>query len=228
MLKEIKYLKKKIQFTSKNIQINFLNNYSKIKFNKRNYKQISFPFEINSLKEITIILINNNETSLAKPYKLIILDCDNTLWGGVLDEDGKKKLLYANTGKGSIYYNFQKILKSLKEKGFILSVSSKNEKKKVWEAMKYKKMFLQKKDFIFSKINWSEKDHNIKSILASMSLRPEDTLFIDDNLIEIEKVKNAIPEINYIHFNKNNIMQQFHNDQRLKKKIVLQEDKKKY
>ena len=145
-----------------------MNNYSEIKFNKRNYKQISFPFEINSLEKITKIIINNNEASLAKPYKLIILDCDNTLWGGVLDEDGKKKLLYANTGKGLIYYNFQKILKSLKEKGFILSVSSKNEEKKVWEAMKYKKMFLQKKDFIFSKINWSEKEHNIKSILASM------------------------------------------------------------
>lgn len=228
LLKEIKYLSKNIQRINKNIYINFLNNYSEIKFNKRNYKQISFPFEINSLEKITKIIINKNKASLAKPYKLIILDCDNTLWGGVLDEDGKKKLLYANTGKGLIYYNFQKILKSLKEKGFILSVSSKNEEKKVWEAMKYKKMFLQKKDFIFSKINWSEKEHNIKSILASMSLRPEDTLFIDDNLIEIEKVKNAIPGINYIHFNKNKIIQQFYNDQRLKKKIVLQEDKKKY
>ena len=95
MLKEIKYLKNNIQLINKNIHFNFLNNYSKIKFNKRNYKQISFPFEINSLKEITKILINNNETSLAKPYKLIILDCDNTLWGGILDEDGKKKINYS-------------------------------------------------------------------------------------------------------------------------------------
>ena len=95
LLKEIKYLKNNIQLINKNIHFNFLNNYSKIKFNKRNYKQISFPFEINSLKEITKILINNNETSLAKPYKLIILDCDNTLWGGILDEDGKKKINYS-------------------------------------------------------------------------------------------------------------------------------------
>ena len=154
------------------------------------------------------------------------MDCDNTLWGGVLDEEGKEKLKYSNRGEGLIYYKFQKFLKSLKEKGFILSISSKNEENKVWRAMKFKKMILQKKDFIMPKINWFEKKHNIRSILSSLSLRAEDALFIDDSSIEVEKIKNSLTNMNFIHFNKRDIFKKISLDKRLEKKIILTEDKK--
>jgi FkbH-like protein len=211
-----------------NINFKFIEKNIKIKFNKRNQKYLSFPFEIDSVNEVSKILLGNNKILSPKNYKLIVLDCDNTLWGGVLDEDGKENIKYSKKGVNSIYYNFQKFFKSLKKKGFLLSISSKNEEKKVWEAMKYKNMILKKKDFIFPKINWSEKKNNIKEILSKMSLRAEDTLFIDDNLIEIEKVKIGIPEINCIHFNKKNILQILNKEKKLKKSVILKEDLNKY
>ena len=87
----------------------------------------------------------------AKPYKLIILDCDNTLWGGVLDEMGLQGIEYDEDGVGKVFKDFQNELKKLKDKGFLLSISSKNTSEKVWEAMTKRNMILSKKDFIFPK-----------------------------------------------------------------------------
>ena len=96
-------------------------------------------------------IIKNINLFNITPYKLIILDCDNTLWGGILDEDGIQGLVYSNKDKGLHYKNFQKILKSLKEKGFLLSISSKNDEKKVWDTFRKRKMILSKKDFLSPK-----------------------------------------------------------------------------
>lgn len=228
-LKETKILKKKIKsINCKNFFLYFFKNNSKIKFSKRNQNIISFPFEINTIKEISNILISKIKVLRDNPYKLIILDCDNTLWKGVLDEEGLKNINYSNKGKNKVFYEFQNFLKSLKKKGFILSISSKNDEHKVWKAMKHKKMILQKKDFILPKINWLEKKENIQQTLKDLSLRAEDTLFIDDSLIELTKVKDGIKKINILHFEKKNILSKIEKNYRLKKNIILKEDKKKY
>jgi FkbH-like protein len=202
--------------------------HKEIKFNSRNQKFIKFPYEIRTIELISDVICKNIKIYKSKPYKLIILDCDNTLWGGILDEDGVKNLIFSNNAEGIIYKNFQIFLKSLKDKGFILSISSKNNEKNVWKAMKNRQMILQKKDFINPKINWLEKDLNITKILTNLSLRAEDTLFIDDNLIEIQKVKTSIKSINYIQFNKKTIFKTLNEDLRLKKFKILKEDKIKY
>jgi FkbH-like protein len=95
--------------------------------------------------------------------------------------------------------------------------------------MKHRKMILQKKDFINPKINWEEKYINIKKTLAELSLRPSDSIFIDDNVLEIEKVKKFIKGINCLHINKKiNIKKKIMDDPRFQKLIILEEDIKKY
>jgi FkbH-like protein len=172
---------------------------------------------------------NNLRIINARPYKLIILDCDNTLWGGILDEDKAEGIRYGNYDGGVIFKEFQNILKKLKKKGFLLSISSKNNEESVWTAMKHKKMILQKKDFLNPKINWDEKYINIKKTLSELSLRPSDTIFIDDNILEIKKVKKFIKGINCLHINSEiNIKKNITDNPRFQKLTILEEDIKKY
>lgn len=114
------------------------------------------------------------------------------MWGGVVGEDGIDKIRYGEDGEGKIYEYVQKILKSLKLKGFVLSIASKNNEELVWETMKKREMHLQKKDFLFSKINWTRKDINIKKTLSQINIKSEDALFIDDSPTERELVKKTI------------------------------------
>ncbi len=212
-----------------NVFIKSLNYENQFKFNSRNRDIIKFPYDISTIRILTNKIIKNINLFNITPYKLIILDCDNTLWGGILDEDGIQGLVYSNKDKGLHYKNFQKILKSLKEKGFLLSISSKNDEKKVWDTFRKRKMILSKKDFLSPKINWDEKYKNIKKIIYKLGLRPKDCIFIDDNNIEIQKVKNIINGINILHLKKiSNVKNLIRKDDRFKKIKVLNEDKKKY
>jgi hypothetical protein len=210
----------------------YLKSYLELKhnfFNERNKSYLKFPFDISALKKFSAIVRNNLRIIYSKPYKLIILDCDNTLWGGILDEDKAEGISYGNDEGGVVFKEFQNILKKLKKEGFLLSISSKNNEKSVWAAMKHKKMILQKKDFLNPKINWDEKYINIKKTLSELSLRPSDSIFIDDNILEIEKVKKFIKGINCLHINKKiNIKKNITDDPRFQKLIILEEDIKKY
>ena len=209
-------------------EINAIENHSKI-LNEKNRIFLKFPFDINFIKDIKKKLLKNIKNFESKPYKLIILDCDNTLWGGVLDEDDIEGIKYSGDGIGQIFHEFQIKLKELKKSGFILSISSKNTEQKVWQAMKKRGMALQKKDFINPKINWSEKSENIETLINELTLRPTDCIFIDDNIIEIKKVKSSIKNINTIHIDDPiNIMKKIQHDPRLIKNKVLEEDIKKY
>ena len=90
-------------------------------------------------------------------------------------------------------------------------------------------MILQKKDFIFSKINWSEKSENIFNIVKNLSLRFEDCVFIDDNILEIKKVQKRIKSIHTIHLNDiASINEKILNNERFSKFLVSKEDKKKH
>ena len=211
-----------------NIFINY-EHVDSIDFSYRNFIYLKFPFDISFLNKIVKNILQNIKAYDAKPYKLIIVDCDNTLWGGVLDEDKDSGIIYGGDNDGEIFFEFQKKLKKLKNEGFILSIASKNDEKKVWTVMKKRKMVLQKNDFIQAKINWNEKYQNIKKTLETLTLRAQDTLFIDDNLLEIKKIQEFLPEINTKHINDNSeILNILDNDYRLQKINVLKEDIKKY
>ena len=169
--------------------VKIYSNPKNLKTNFRNKILIKFPFEIKAVKFFSNIILSNIKKILSTPYKLIIIDCDNTLWGGILDEDGVNKIQYSEDQEGKIYEIFQKFLKNLKNRGYLLSISSKNNEKKVWNAMRSRKMILQKQDFIYPKINWLDKSLNIQKTLKSLRLRPNDAMFIDDNILEVERVK---------------------------------------
>jgi FkbH-like protein len=219
----------KIKFDIENLFIkNFDHNNTKL-FSERNRIYIKFPFELRFIKFISNEIKKNINFFSVKPYKLIILDCDNTLWGGVLDEDGYENIKYAGDGDGQIFQQFQFFLKKKKKEGFLLTISSKNDEIKVWNAMEKRGMILQKKDFVNSRINWEDKAKNINQIINQLTLRADDCVFIDDNPLEIEKVKSQIKGIDIINSSKSlSVLSNVNSNPRLFKYKILKEDLTKY
>ena len=220
---------KKLKKVSNNFFFEILFKNNKKIYNDRNLNILKFPFDVSFIVILTKIIKKKITIMNSKPYKLIILDCDNTLWGGVLDEDSFSEIKYNDKSQEFTFKDFQKKIKELKNKGFLLSLCSKNNEKNVWNFLKKKKMDLQKKDFIISKINWNEKYDNINFIVKNLNLRFEDCIFIDDNFLEINKVKNKIKKINTFHLRDISLAKKlFEDDVRLNKFIISKDDVKKY
>jgi FkbH-like protein len=127
--------------------------------------------------------------------KCILLDLDNTLWGGILGEDGISGIELDEYKEGARYKDFQKRLKDLKEMGVILGIVSKNNYNDVTEAFSHKHMFLKEEDFVIIKANWNPKSENIKLISKELNIGLSSIVFIDDNPVEREEVKAMIPEV---------------------------------
>lgn len=221
---------KKLKKSSGNIFYEFLFEEQKKTYNNRNLNILKFPFEVNIISNFSSVINKKINIMNSRPYKLLILDCDNTLWGGVLNEDNFSDIKYNNKKEVDFTFkDFQEKIKKLKNKGFLLSLCSKNNENQVWSFFKKKKMILQKSDFILSKINWNEKSNNINFIIKNLNLRPEDCIFIDDNILEIEKVKRKIKYINTFHLKDiSKAKKLFDYDNRLNKFIASREDIKKY
>ena len=131
------------------------------------------------------------------PRKLLILDLDDTLWGGIVGDTGWEGLrLGGLDGSGEAYVDFQKAIKDLKRRGIVLGIVSKNEESVALEAIRsHPAMILHEEDFVGWKINWTDKARNILELTQSLNLGLQSVVFIDDNPIERARVREALPEV---------------------------------
>ena len=151
--------------------------------------------------------------------KLIIIDLDDTIWGGVLAEDPNSIRIGGHDHVGEAFSILQNFLKAAKDKGILLAVVSKNEEKEFIKFFKNNiEMPLSLNDFVTWKVNWEEKSKNIKLILNELNISETHTLFIDNSLNERMEVLHNIPEINLLDMN-NDI---FHNMIKITKYLSLQ------
>ena len=129
--------------------------------------------------------------------KLIILDLDDTLWGGIVGDIGLENIkLGGHDHIGEAYADFQKALKSLTNRGLLLGIVSKNEEPVALEAIeKHPEMVLRLKDFAGWKINWQDKVQNIIDLVSDLNLGLQSSVFIDDNPVERARVREALPEV---------------------------------
>ncbi len=133
---------------------------------------------------------------LGKNKKGLVLDLDNTLWGGVIGDDGKDHIAIGKeTPAGMAYQDFQYYLKSLAETGIMLNVSSKNEQNIALEGFTRTECPLKREDFICFKANWEPKGKNLKAIAEEINILPEALVFVDDNPAEREQVQHELPGI---------------------------------
>ncbi len=128
--------------------------------------------------------------------KCIVLDLDNTLWGGVIGEDGLEGIKLGPTSEGRPFQECQRYLLSLFNRGVILAVNSKNnfdDVLKVFNEHPY--MILKEKHFSSMQINWDDKISNMKAIAEDINIGLESLVFIDDDKLNREMVKDALPEV---------------------------------
>ncbi len=128
--------------------------------------------------------------------KCIIVDLDDTLWGGIIGDDGVEGIRVGTLGIGRAFSDFQRWLKELKERGIILAVCSKNEEKTAKEPfLSHPEMVLKLEDIAVFVANWENKADNIRSIQEILNIGFDSMVFLDDNPAEREIVRQNIPQI---------------------------------
>jgi len=129
--------------------------------------------------------------------KLVVVDLDDTLWGGIVGDVGWENLrLGGHDSVGEAFVDFQRALKSLKRRGILLAMVSKNTESVALEAIRsHSEMVLKEDDFVGWRINWQDKAGNIADLVASLNLGLQSTVFIDDNPFERARVREALPEV---------------------------------
>ena len=143
------------------------------------------------------IISNLISISSGRLKKVLVLDLDGTLWGGILGDDGYKKIILDNqTPVGIAHSSFQRFILNLKKRGVLLAICSKNDKKNVLEAFERNaNMILSITDFASIQCNWENKVDNIKKISKELNLNLDSFVFFDDNPVERELVRTYLPQV---------------------------------
>jgi FkbH-like protein len=133
--------------------------------------------------------------ALGKTKKCLVLDLDNTLWGGVVAEDGVTGIALGGDVAGRPYVAFQETARALKEQGVLLAINSKNDSEVAGDAFKHPDMVLREDDFVKATINWRPKSDNLKELAASLNLGLDSFVFFDDERFERNLVKDQLPGV---------------------------------
>ena len=166
----------------------------------RNYGIMRMPYS-KALSNIIRESYNFHIKSKLKPRKKVILvDADNTLWGGVVGEEGVQGINYGHEYPGINYVRFQEALIKIKEAGILICLITKNNLEDVLEVFNLRQMAIKADDFLEIKANWNRKSVNIKEVLNNLNLDESAALFIDDSPFEIEEVRRVFPDMECLQF----------------------------
>lgn len=128
--------------------------------------------------------------------KCLVLDLDNTLWGGIVGEDGPTGIRLGNTAPGIEYREFQQGIAALSRRGVLLALNSKNNSDDALEVIRnHPWMVLREDDFSAVRINWENKVENLRGIAAELNIGIDSLVFMDDNPVECERVRQFLPEV---------------------------------
>lgn len=141
-------------------------------------------------------VINTYKSLQGKNAKVLVLDLDNTLWGGVIGDDGLSGIQLGSDYPGNIYVAVQYVVKALSQNGVVLALCSKNTDSIALDAINsHPYMVLRQEDFIVTKINWYSKSDNIKEIANEIGVDLSAVCFIDDSPYEREEVRTNLPDV---------------------------------
>ncbi|MFH1073035.1 MAG: HAD-IIIC family phosphatase [Nanoarchaeota archaeon] len=132
----------------------------------------------------------------SKNRKCIVLDLDNTLWGGIIGEDGFSKIQLDNKPPGNAFYEFQKQLYALYKRGIILAINSKNNKEDAMEVIrKHPYMVLREEHFASMQINWDDKALNMQRVAEEINIGTDSLVFFDDDKVNRALIRELMPEV---------------------------------
>jgi FkbH-like protein len=163
----------------------------------RFYHNAKLPCDPESLVDYAHSVASLVAAQLGLAKKCLALDLDNTLWGGVIGDDGLGGIrLGQGDPAGEAFLEFQKYVQSLRRRGVLLAVCSKNEHQTAWEVFeKHPEMALRQADFSCFMANWNDKAANLRAIAQQLNIGADSLVFIDDNPAERALVRQLAPEV---------------------------------
>ncbi|MGN0161868.1 MAG: HAD-IIIC family phosphatase [Lachnospiraceae bacterium] len=155
-----------------------------------------YAMAVPAIPELSYNIARIIKSIYGKNKKALVLDLDNTLWGGVVGDDGAENLaLGQEVPMGQVYTEFQDYLKAHKDIGVLLNVNSKNEYDNAIAGLNHPDGVLHPEDFIVIKANWENKDRNIMAIAKELNIMPDSMVFVDDNPAERAVVEMNVPGV---------------------------------
>lgn len=155
-----------------------------------------FPYAPVFTDKLVECLLAAAQTLRGQSARVLVLDLDNTLWGGVIGDDGLGGIALGNDYPGAIYVAMQHVAKAWQERGVVLALCSKNTEAVALEAIeRHPAMVLRKDDFLIRKINWQSKVDNLREISAEIGVGLASLCFIDDSPYERAAVRSALPQV---------------------------------
>lgn len=169
-------------------------------YDNRTYQMFRQPFAMTALPILADSLAAAVQARLHRGRKVLVLDLDDTLWGGVIGDDGIAGILLgADIAGGEGFSDFQRYIKALSERGVILAVCSKNHEDIAMEPFKdHDGMLLSLDDFACFVANFDDKPGNIRRISEALSIGLEHFVFVDDSPVECELVRQTLPDVSVL------------------------------
>ena len=153
----------------------------------------TFAFLKNYVSAIEPVILRNS----GKLKKAIIFDCDNTLWKGVIGEDGIDGIdMSPSSNLGKFFHLVQRIAVFLSKRGVIIGLCSKNNENDVLEVLRnHKDIILKEEHIVIKKVNWDDKASNLREIASDLNVGLDSMIFVDDSNFEINLINEKVPEI---------------------------------
>ncbi|MDD2960351.1 MAG: HAD-IIIC family phosphatase [Lachnospiraceae bacterium] len=165
-------------------------------YNPFQYYGFKFAVNYDAVPEAAAGLAHLTGAVLGKTKKCLVLDLDNTIWGGVIGDDGVENIqLGHETPAAEAYTEFQRYVLELKNRGVILAVCSKNDEDIAKAGFNHPDSVLSYDDFAAFRANWEPKDINIRAIAQEINIGLDSLVFIDDNPAERAIVRQSLPEV---------------------------------
>ena len=160
------------------------------------YAIAKMPISTQALPAVAAVVVEAVKARQGRIHKCAVLDLDNTLWGGVIGDDGLEGIQIGDLKQGHAFTDFQIWLKELKNRGIMLAVCSKNDEKNAREPFeRHPDMVLRMEDFSAFAANWADKASNIRRIQKELNIGLDSMVFFDDNPFERNLVRTMLPEV---------------------------------
>lgn len=168
-------------------------------FSPTTWYAYKYALDIKYIPTLCHSIANIIKSVFGKNKKALVLDLDNTLWGGIIGDDGPEGIIMGNeTPSGMAFTQLQTYLKELSQLGVLLNVCSKNEESIAKQGFERTDSILKESDFLCFKANWDPKHININNIAKEINILPDSLVFMDDNPAEREIVSRELSSVSVV------------------------------
>jgi FkbH-like protein len=165
-------------------------------FDDRLWYASKYPCANQYLPELTRSIARLVATRKGRATKVLVLDLDNTIWGGVIGDDGLEGIALGGDAYGEAFQHFQRYILSLRDRGYVLAICSKNNEAIALDAFRnHSEMILKETDISVFVANWNDKASNIEFIARVLNLGLDSLVFVDDSEFERSLVRTGLPQV---------------------------------